>query len=41
MSDDAAPEVNALAIDVTIPDSLRWTDVRRGEAMGADDGSCA
>jgi hypothetical protein len=24
-------EVGALAINVTIPDELRWTDVRRGE----------
>lgn len=29
MSD--APEVSALAINVTIPDELRWTDVRREE----------
>ncbi|MDQ0579440.1 hypothetical protein [Streptomyces rishiriensis] len=26
-------EVSALAINVTIPESLRWTDTRRGEAF--------
>lgn len=31
MSSDAAPEVSALAINVTIPEGLRWTDTRRGE----------
>jgi hypothetical protein len=31
MSSDVAPEVSALAINVTIPAELRWTDVRRGE----------
>lgn len=31
MSSDVLPEVSALAINVTIPESLRWTDVRRGE----------
>ena len=31
MSSDSAPEVSALAINVTIPDGLRWTDTRRGE----------
>jgi hypothetical protein len=25
------PEVSALAINVTIPESLRWRDTRRGE----------
>jgi len=25
------PEVSALAINVTIPERLRWTDIRRGE----------
>ena len=25
------PEVGALAINVTIPEALRWTDTRRGE----------
>jgi hypothetical protein len=25
------PEVSALAINVTVPEDLRWTDVRRGE----------
>lgn len=31
MTDDV--EVSALAINVTIPESLRWTDERRGEAF--------
>jgi hypothetical protein len=31
MSSDVPPEVTALAINVTIPDGLRWTDIRRGE----------
>ena len=31
MSSDGAPEVSALAINVTIPADLRWTDIRRGE----------
>jgi hypothetical protein len=31
MSSD--PEVSALAINVTIPEELRWTDTRRGEAF--------
>lgn len=26
-------EVSALAINVTIPEELRWTDTRRGEAF--------
>ncbi|MGW1213678.1 hypothetical protein ACWD5F_29085 [Streptomyces sp. NPDC002499] len=26
-------EVSALAINVTIPEALRWTDTRRGEAF--------
>jgi hypothetical protein len=25
------PDVSALAINVTVPEELRWTDVRRGE----------
>lgn len=33
MSSDATPEVSALAINVTIPEALRWTDTRRGEAF--------
>jgi len=33
MSGDAQPEVTALAINVTIPEPLRWTDTRRGEAF--------
>jgi hypothetical protein len=31
MSGDVPIEVAALAINVTIPDHLRWTDTRRGE----------
>ncbi|MEV6176981.1 hypothetical protein [Streptomyces sp. NPDC052015] len=31
MSSDV--EVSALAINVTIPQALRWTDTRRGEAF--------
>lgn len=31
MTGDVAVDVSALAINVTIPDELRWTDVRRGE----------
>jgi hypothetical protein len=31
MSTDVAVDVSALAINVTIPDELRWTDTRRGE----------
>jgi hypothetical protein len=31
MTSDVAVEVSALAINVTIPEALRWTDVRRGE----------
>ena len=30
MSGDVAPDVSALAINVTIPEALRWTDTRRG-----------
>lgn len=26
-------EVSALAINVTVPEALRWTDTRRGEAF--------
>jgi hypothetical protein len=26
-----APEVTALAVNVTVPEALRWTDARRGE----------
>ncbi|MER5560404.1 hypothetical protein AB0C89_12045 [Streptomyces sp. NPDC048491] len=29
MSD--GPEVSALAINVTVPEALRWTDTRRGQ----------
>jgi hypothetical protein len=31
MPGDPAPSVTALAINVTIPEELRWTDARRGE----------
>jgi hypothetical protein len=31
MSSDVAIDVTALAINVTIPEQLRWTDTRRGE----------
>jgi hypothetical protein len=31
MGSGVTPEVSALAINVTIPESLRWTDTRRGE----------
>jgi hypothetical protein len=31
MSNDVALDVSALAINVTIPEGLRWTDTRRGE----------
>jgi hypothetical protein len=31
MSSDVAIDVSALAINVTIPEGLRWTDSRRGE----------
>jgi hypothetical protein len=31
MSSDVAVDVSALAINVTIPEALRWTDTRRGE----------
>jgi hypothetical protein len=33
MSGDVPVEVSALAINVTIPEALRWTDTRRGEAF--------
>ena len=31
--DPDVPDVSALAINVTIPESLRWTDTRRGETF--------
>lgn len=31
MDDHAEPEVSALAINVTVPQPLRWTATRRGE----------
>ncbi|EWT02062.1 hypothetical protein N865_07155 [Intrasporangium oryzae NRRL B-24470] len=33
MSGNDGVEVNALAINVAIPESLRWTDVRRGDTF--------
>jgi hypothetical protein len=33
MAGDSTPEVTALAINVTIPEELRWTDSRRGVAF--------
>src|SRR5690242_19060468 len=33
MNGDVRAEVTALAINVTIPEELRWTDTRRGEAF--------
>ncbi|MEX5717899.1 hypothetical protein [Geodermatophilus maliterrae] len=33
MSSDVAVDVSALAINVTIPEDLRWTDTRRGEVF--------
>jgi len=31
MSSDVTVDVSALAINVSIPEALRWTDTRRGE----------
>jgi hypothetical protein len=31
MSSDVVPDVSALAINVVIPEKLRWTGTRRGE----------
>jgi hypothetical protein len=31
LTGDGAVEISALAINVTIPEALRWTDVRRGQ----------
>jgi hypothetical protein len=33
MSSPGGVEVTALAINVTIPETLRWTDTRRGETF--------
>lgn len=33
MSNDVTVEVSALAINITIPEVLRWTDIRRGEVF--------
>ena len=33
MSSQGGVEVTALAINVTIPETLRWTDTRRGETF--------
>ena len=31
MNGDVVPELTALAVNVTVPEALRWTDTRRGE----------
>jgi hypothetical protein len=31
LSSEVAVEVSALAINVTVPEALRWTDTRRGQ----------
>src|SRR5205814_9498777 len=31
MTSEITPDVSALAINVTIPEGFRWTDIRRGE----------
>ena len=36
MSGDEEVVVSALAINVTIPETLRWTDVRRGQTFRLD-----
>ncbi|HEV2371100.1 MAG TPA: hypothetical protein VGS19_02930 [Streptosporangiaceae bacterium] len=33
MDSDKGTEVTALAINVTIPEAMRWTDTRRGETF--------
>jgi hypothetical protein len=33
MSNDVTLDVSALAINITIPEALRWTDIRRGEVF--------
>ena len=33
MGSDVTPDVSALAINVTIPEALRWSDTRRGETF--------
>ncbi len=33
MQDDADVEVSALAINVTVPEPLRWTSTRRGQTF--------
>ena len=33
MRSNTTPEVSALAINVKIPEALRWTDARRGEVF--------
>jgi hypothetical protein len=39
MNGDVRAEVTALAINVTIPEALRWTDTRRGERVRCVAGS--
>jgi len=36
MSEDDELVVSAMAINVTIPEALRWTDTRRGQAFRLD-----
>ena len=36
MSADVRPEISALAINVTIPEALRWTAGRRGQTFRLD-----
>ncbi|TQN48186.1 hypothetical protein FHX52_1311 [Humibacillus xanthopallidus] len=36
MSEDEALVVSAMAINVTIPEALRWTDTRRGQEFRLD-----
>ena len=33
MSSDVTVDVSALAINLTIPEALRWTDIRRGQTF--------
>jgi hypothetical protein len=33
VASDSGAEVTALAINVAIPEALRWTDTRRGETL--------
>lgn len=33
MDDAPQPDIGVLAINVTVPESVQWTDVRRGEEL--------